>query len=484
MTNICAYEEGCSLPSSSNELEIIVRQLKREVSELIQTTTDKFLKQDGKIAEMCVYIKENLSNELRILLDSMVSSSEINDIITSVLSNELELIQYKTQDYTTPKMYGAVGNGINNDTEAFQKAINSKKEIFVGEGVYLVDTLNILDNTKIIFSNKAILKLNKGKSRLFNCSDRTNIQIIGGTFEGDNKTLTQELFVLNNVSNSLLENIKITNVLNKGIVLNGNSENNILNNIDVSGCISETGAGISLHGSNVINNKLTNITANKNRIGITLNNASYNQLMNITCNDNTDMGFTIDGIETNTGGLSNVIINITCNNNGKVGSNYGGIYIGNASSYNNFKNAVCNNNANTGIKLLSATTLSNNIIDGFIVEGNKNGIEIALSPKTTITNGIVRNNTSRGIYTNQSNHSTFTNLKVENNGEGVLSQSAYNIVTNCEFMNNQTFGLRIATGGSVLTATSSVVSNCMFGGNATNYVLSDNSVLNNSVIVA
>lgn len=481
MSTLC---NDCSLPSSTNELEILMRQLKSEVEKLVKDTDIRLLVQDGKIAQLCNYIKENLSNELRNLLDTMKFSGELDEIITETVLNEVELIKAKFKDVINVKMLGAVGDGKHNDTEAFQKAIDSKKEIYIVEGTYLLDTLTVIDNTKIVFSNKATLKLNNGKSRLFNCANVSNIQFIGGNFDGDNQTLSQELFVLNNVSNSLFENIKITNVLNKGIVLNGNSENNIFNNIDVRGCVSETGAGISLHGANVINNKLNNITANENRIGITLNNASYNTLMNITCNDNTDMGFTIDGIEPNTGGLYNVITNITCNNNGKVGSNYGGIYVGNASSYNTFKNVICNNNANTGIKLLSATKLSGNIVDGFIVDGNKNGIEIALSPKTTITNGIIKNSSSRGIYTNQSDYSNLNNLKLENNSEGILSQSAYNIVTNCEITNNQTFGMRIATGGSVLTETSSIVSNCIFGGNDTNYVFSDNTVLNNSVIIA
>ena len=112
MTNICNYEEGCSLPSSSNELEIIVRQLKREVSELMQTTTDKFLKQDGKIAEMCVYIKENLSNELRTLLDSMKLSGELDNLIVSTITNlqpQIDVINSNVcklvKDNTSFKLY-------------------------------------------------------------------------------------------------------------------------------------------------------------------------------------------------------------------------------------------------------------------------------------------------------------------------------------------------------------------------------------------
>ena len=82
--NIC--EEGCSLPSSSNEIEILIRQLKREVSKLINETEAKLLLHDGKIAEMCKYIKNNLSNSIRELLDSMVVSGELDEIILSTIT--------------------------------------------------------------------------------------------------------------------------------------------------------------------------------------------------------------------------------------------------------------------------------------------------------------------------------------------------------------------------------------------------------------
>ena len=87
MNNKCLYEEGCSLPSSDNTLDLIVARLTNEVKKLAEDTEYKLLLHDGKIAEMCVYIKENLSNELRILLDSMKLSGELDNLITSTITN-------------------------------------------------------------------------------------------------------------------------------------------------------------------------------------------------------------------------------------------------------------------------------------------------------------------------------------------------------------------------------------------------------------
>lgn len=96
MNNKLICEEGCSLPSSSNEIEILIRQLKREVSKLITETEAKLLLHDGKIAEMCKYIKDNLSNSIRELLDSMVVSGELDEIILSTITElapQMEEIQ-------------------------------------------------------------------------------------------------------------------------------------------------------------------------------------------------------------------------------------------------------------------------------------------------------------------------------------------------------------------------------------------------------
>ena len=84
MNNNCFYEEGCSLPSSDNELAIA--QLRRELETLSNDTEYKLLLHDGKIAELYVYIKENLSKELRTLLDSMLLSGELNTLITNTIT--------------------------------------------------------------------------------------------------------------------------------------------------------------------------------------------------------------------------------------------------------------------------------------------------------------------------------------------------------------------------------------------------------------
>lgn len=88
---------GASLPSYNNELEILVRQLKREVEKLMTTTEARLLCQSKKIDETMVYIKNNLSNALRELLDSMLESGEIEQIITEAISNAISLLEIEVE---------------------------------------------------------------------------------------------------------------------------------------------------------------------------------------------------------------------------------------------------------------------------------------------------------------------------------------------------------------------------------------------------
>ena len=75
--NKTVCEELCNLPSSPNDIKILLKQIKREVDNLITSTEAKLLLHDGKIAECCRYLKDNLSNSIRCMLEDMEKSRRI-----------------------------------------------------------------------------------------------------------------------------------------------------------------------------------------------------------------------------------------------------------------------------------------------------------------------------------------------------------------------------------------------------------------------
>ena len=88
---------GMHLPSQDNEIEILVRRLTKEVKDLMKSTEARLLCQNKKIDETMVYIKNNLSNALRELLNAMLESGQLEDLITGIVANEIEILQHDVE---------------------------------------------------------------------------------------------------------------------------------------------------------------------------------------------------------------------------------------------------------------------------------------------------------------------------------------------------------------------------------------------------
>ena len=130
----------------NNEVLIAIKQLRREVLKYYNDTTKSLLCHDKQIAELVNTIKNNLSNELRSLLDSMLESGEIESIIKQTLFANVPL---------SVKDFGCVGDGIHDDTPNFQEAINYALKNKVGRlivpnGTYLITrTLEVTQEDRL-----------------------------------------------------------------------------------------------------------------------------------------------------------------------------------------------------------------------------------------------------------------------------------------------------------------------------------------------
>ena len=331
-------EEGCSLPSSPKDIEILINNLIREVKILQDTTEAKLLKHDGKIAEMCKYIKDNLSNSLKCLINTMKLSGEIDEIIIDVVSNTLSEIK---KMFVTPEMFGALGNGKNDDTTAIMKALifirdndiknlvfNKNKTYLVrgyeegqaeGSTTGLLETigLNVLSNTVIDLNGSSIKCIANARQNynIFTINQVENVTIQNGSIIGDvdsHKGTAGEWgygISIRNSKNIHLKNLYITKCWGDGINLNNDGTDSLNENIIIENCICddnrrqgmsiENGKNIKVVNSEFINTGKTKRTNPTAGVDVEPGNEK-NQVIDLlfeNCNfeGNYNCGLTLDG---------------------------------------------------------------------------------------------------------------------------------------------------------------------------------------------
>ena len=146
---------GVNMDSNDNTIKILIKQLKRQVKELMQTTQAKLLCQDKKIAECCTYIKNNLSNYLRDLFDSMLESGEIEQIIKDIILDNVSTLQNQ------------ITNLDERTTELEKNQVNLYNDL---------DSRISANNTKILDINNRVKKIETTKPKMVVIGDSWSIE--------------------------------------------------------------------------------------------------------------------------------------------------------------------------------------------------------------------------------------------------------------------------------------------------------------------
>lgn len=118
--------------------------------------------------------------------DAVLNKSTVSGTTATDALNTLNTIKLKNPNWKTPQDYGAIGDGVADDTEAIRACFASNNNILLYGEYKVTDFIEILDN-QFIFSNNAIIKRTlAGDSAIFAALNRFGFQITGKlTLEGD-----------------------------------------------------------------------------------------------------------------------------------------------------------------------------------------------------------------------------------------------------------------------------------------------------------
>lgn len=397
---------------------------------------------------------QNLYNQLHDYVENYFDNLDVQEEINNKLdemaqSGELLTLFQNYIPFVTPQMYGAKGDGINDDTNAIKTALQNHECVYFPKGTYLISETISLSPNRIIKSNYAtIIRKSNVIFDMILLNDCSNITIdkliIDGYANEDNLNMSIaddrfsgiKIYEANNI---ILNDVYVKNTCNAEI-----EETNVhggicilkSTNITLNDCIvnDNYGSGIILYNNS--SNCVINGGYGKNNYGSAITGVSENlKISNFTALNN---GYT--GISLN--GKNNVAVNCISNNNGQgnpwVSGTYSGFTLGhteNDAENSSLINCIAKNNTLDGIthggglncKITNCTT-ENNGRSG-IYSGNV--VSSQLIQRTLIVNAsTIKNNKNSGIYAKDLSNIKVSNCYITDKVPFVINNSHASIYSN------------------------------------------------------
>lgn len=242
-------------------------------------------------------------NESKIVLANAitVAGTKIEVVVTIMSTNEFPIIENLTESSTNEtvlgseslfkmlpvsvKSFGAVGDGVTDDTNAIQDAINNAPEgttIIFDKGVYLHDTITVEKNNIIINGNNTKHLLKNNDSACFKLLNSKNVIIENFIIEGNGASDTKQ-HGISSISGNSYDNICVRNNTITGVAVGITVASDIsghLNKVDIHNNYiknikgTEAGTGYGIHVSNG-NNEWSNCSIYNNSVDMCERHSIY-----------------------------------------------------------------------------------------------------------------------------------------------------------------------------------------------------------------
>lgn len=327
-------------------------------------------------------------------LDCIPSELIINDYsLTDTLKENINSLLLHTKEYVTPQMYGAVVDGVHDDLEAIQKAVDNGGNIYFPKGIYLVtNTIHVVkSNTHLILNPQAIIKCdsvttsdpeygNGGATINFGYGSVNendvpyinDVGIEGGTVRNTSTGDNENAIGFSHVNKFYVRNVTIPECNRKGITAQYWCRNGIIENNKIMSC-GYKGISIEFHSDfiDIVHNFIQNDKAG----AIVISNCEY-----IRVSENNIRQATGIGIQATKAGvdiLNNTVFAssercISVNEDGDIVDEYPVNIIGNTVRSNGAYSIYVSSKSKPVI-ISNNKDLNENLSNGFLLY-NANGI--------------------------------------------------------------------------------------------------------------
>lgn len=160
-TNSLYKDEAISSIGLTHEIAGKINELITAFNSLSEEDLKWKQTQEGTIRKGVLFMKDNLINSLSELL-KLYSDDVTKRTLLEVLGDELDALKI----FVTPQMFGAVGDGIANDTASIEKAIASLKEgdvLFFPKGTYIMRGRPVeINKENVTFMGEGLIRCDYG----------------------------------------------------------------------------------------------------------------------------------------------------------------------------------------------------------------------------------------------------------------------------------------------------------------------------------
>ena len=377
-----------------------------------------------------------------------ITNNDVVDEKTIIALYDNNLIaELIIQNQMSPEQFGAKGNDIDDDSSAINTLLLNVNNVILNNKTYKVNnTINLQTNNNIKGNKDSIIH-KTGNNSVISANGKSNIILKDFSITGEFDTSeNQNGISLYSCSDSIIDNIKISNVSNSGLYLNNGININV-SNMDISntkhlGFISYQGNNTNFRDS-VINAQNCEFKYNcqfKSCINSTMDNITIINGTEISC------FISQENIADNPESIRpihNTINNIKCINHGKYWTISGtgvfnAIYVD--GDYSTFTNLHVEHSYTGGFYSKANNSTFNNIIvdDYSKLSSTYVGVFFPSGNNNNISNINVKNGNGMIGYRSIQNYANINNISLEDCGSSDSSKPQGQLIDTYTNYNNVT----------------------------------------------